>query len=84
MAWPCGRQVNSMSGTDTNDLRSRLEFAVVAARAPRGHAPGFSQSPVPGVGRAGPTNSNEGQKVEYEPVPGQGGKSSAENLVSLD
>ena len=44
MAWPCGRQVNSMSGTDTNDLRSRLEFAVGAARVAGEHALGFFQS----------------------------------------
>ncbi len=36
------------------------------------------------VERAGLTTLNEGQKVEYELVPGQGGKSSAENLVVLD
>ncbi len=34
--------------------------------------------------QAGLTTLNEGQKVEYEIVPGQGGKSSAENLVVLD
>ena len=34
--------------------------------------------------RAGIQGLNEGQKVEYELVPGQGGKSSAENLVVLD
>ncbi len=34
--------------------------------------------------QAGLTTLNEGQKVEYELVPGQGGKSSAENLVVLD
>ena len=27
---------------------------------------------------------NDGQKVEYELVPGQNGKTSAENLVALD
>ncbi len=34
--------------------------------------------------RAGLTTLNEGQKVEYELVPGQGGKSAAENLAVLD
>ncbi len=33
---------------------------------------------------AGLTTLNEGQKVEYELVPGQDGKSSAEELVVLD
>ena len=35
------------------------------------------------VERAGLTTLNEGQKVEYELVPGQGGKSAAEKLVVL-
>ncbi len=33
---------------------------------------------------AGLTTLNEGQKVEYELVPGKDGKSSAEKLVVLD
>ena len=33
---------------------------------------------------AGLTTLNEGQKVEYEVVPGKDGKSSAEKLVLLD
>ena len=39
---------------------------------------------ISAVERAGIKSLNEGQKVEYELVPGQGGKSSAENLVVLD
>ena len=39
---------------------------------------------ITAVQRAGLTTLNEGQKVEYELVPGQGGKSSAENLVVQD
>jgi CspA family cold shock protein len=39
---------------------------------------------ISAVERAGLNTLNEGQKVEYELVPGQGGKSSAENLVVLD
>jgi CspA family cold shock protein len=39
---------------------------------------------ITAVQRAGLMTLNEGQKVEYELVPGQGGKSSAENLVVLD
>jgi CspA family cold shock protein len=39
---------------------------------------------ISAVERAGLATLNEGQKVEYELVPGQGGKSSAENLVVLD
>ena len=39
---------------------------------------------ISAVARAGLTTLNEGQKVEYELVPGQNGKSSAENLVVLD
>ena len=34
--------------------------------------------------RAGLDSLREGQKVEYEIVPGRDGKSSAENLVALD
>ncbi len=36
------------------------------------------------VERAGLKSLREGQKVEYELVPGRDGKSSAENLVVLD
>ena len=36
------------------------------------------------VERAGLNGLREGQKVEYELVPGRNGKSSAENLVTLD
>ncbi len=39
---------------------------------------------ISAVERAGLTTLNEGQKVEYELVPGQNGKSSVENLVVLD
>jgi CspA family cold shock protein len=39
---------------------------------------------ISAVERAGLATLNEGQRVEYELVPGQGGKSSAENLVVLD
>lgn len=39
---------------------------------------------ISAVERAGLTSLNEGQKVEYELVPGRDGKSSAENLVVLD
>jgi CspA family cold shock protein len=39
---------------------------------------------ISAVERAGLATLNEGQKVEYELVPGQGGKSSAENLVVQD
>ena len=39
---------------------------------------------ISAVERAGIKSLNEGQKVEYELVPGQGGKFSAENLVVLD
>ncbi len=38
---------------------------------------------ISAVERAGLKTLNEGQKVEYELVPGRGGKSSAENLVDL-
>lgn len=36
------------------------------------------------VERAGLQSLREGQKVEYDLVPGRNGKSSAENLVILD
>ncbi len=36
------------------------------------------------VERAGLTSLNEGQKVEYELVPGRDGKFAAENFVVLD
>ncbi len=39
---------------------------------------------ISAVERAGLKGLNEGQKVEYELVPGRNGKSSAENLVVLD
>ncbi len=39
---------------------------------------------ISAVQRAGMTTLREGQKVEYELVPGQNGKASAENLVALD
>ena len=39
---------------------------------------------ISAVERAGMTTLNEGQKVEYEIVAGQNGKSSAENLVAID
>ncbi len=39
---------------------------------------------ISAVERAGLTDLREGQKVEYELVPGRDGKSSAENLVVLD
>ncbi len=39
---------------------------------------------ISAVERAGLSNLREGQKVEYEVVPGRNGKSSAENLVVLD
>ncbi len=39
---------------------------------------------ISAVERAGLTGLREGQKVEYELVPGQNGKTSAENLVILD
>ncbi len=39
---------------------------------------------ISAVEQAGLTGLREGQKVEYELVPGQNGKSSAENLVALD
>ncbi len=39
---------------------------------------------ISAVERAGLSNLSEGQKVEYEVVPGRNGKSSAENLVVVD
>ena len=39
---------------------------------------------ISAVERAGLSSLREGQKVEYEIVPGRDGKSSAENLVALD
>ena len=39
---------------------------------------------ISAVEQAGLSTLREGQKVEYELVPGRNGKSSAENLVALD
>ena len=39
---------------------------------------------ISAVERAGMDNLREGQKISFELVPGQNGKSSAENLSSLD
>jgi len=39
---------------------------------------------ISAVQRAGLPGLREGQKVEFELVPGQNGKTSAENLVALD
>ncbi len=39
---------------------------------------------ISAVERAGLKSLREGQKVEYDLVPGRDGKSSAENLVVLD
>ncbi len=39
---------------------------------------------VSAVERAGLNGLREGQKVQYELVPGRDGKSSADNLVALD
>ena len=39
---------------------------------------------ISAVERAGLTTLRDGQKVEYELVPGRDGKTSAENLVLLD
>ena len=39
---------------------------------------------ISAVERAGLSTLREGQKVEFELVPGRNGKSSAENLVLLD
>ncbi len=39
---------------------------------------------ISAVEQAGLSTLREGQKVEFELVPGRNGKSSAENLVALD
>ena len=39
---------------------------------------------ISAVERAGLTTLREGQKVEYELVPGDKGRSAADNLVALD
>lgn len=39
---------------------------------------------ISAVERAGLGNLNEGQKIQFDVVPGRDGKSSADNLVSLD
>ena len=39
---------------------------------------------ISAVERAGLSGLREGQRIEYEIVPGKDGKSSAENLVALD
>ena len=39
---------------------------------------------ISSVERAGLSTLREGQKVQYELVPGRDGKASAENLVALD
>lgn len=39
---------------------------------------------ISAVEHAGLTTLNEGQKIEFELVAGQGGKSSAENLVLIN
>ncbi len=39
---------------------------------------------ISAVERAGLSSLREGQKIEFELVPGRDGKSSAENLVALD
>ncbi len=39
---------------------------------------------ISAVERAGLNGLREGQRVQYELVPGRNGKSSAENLVALD
>ena len=39
---------------------------------------------ISAVEKAGLSTLNDGQKVEYELVPGRNGKSSAENLVVAD
>ncbi|MDH5748698.1 MAG: cold-shock protein [Rhodospirillales bacterium] len=39
---------------------------------------------ISAVQRAGMDTLREGQKIQYELVPGQNGKSSAENLVAVD
>lgn len=39
---------------------------------------------ISAVQKAGMDTLREGQKIEYELVPGDGGRSSAENLVAVD
>ena len=39
---------------------------------------------ISAVERAGMSSLREGQKVEYELVPGRDGKAAADNLVALD
>ena len=39
---------------------------------------------ISAVQKAGMDTLREGQKVEFELIPGDGGRSSAENLVALD
>ena len=39
---------------------------------------------ISAVQKAGMDSLREGQKVEFELVPGDGGRSSAENLVAID
>ena len=39
---------------------------------------------ISAVEQAGMSTLREGQKVEYELVPGRNGRSSAENLVAMD
>ena len=39
---------------------------------------------ISAVARAGLNGLREGQKIEYELVPGRDGRASAENLVALD
>jgi len=39
---------------------------------------------ISAVEQAGMSTLREGQKVEYELVPGRNGRSSAENLVTMD
>ncbi len=39
---------------------------------------------ISAVERAGMSGLREGQKIEYELIAGQNGKSSAENLVAVD
>lgn len=39
---------------------------------------------ISSVERAGLSTLREGQKIQYELVPGRDGKASAENLVALD
>jgi len=39
---------------------------------------------ISAVQKAGMNSLREGQKVEFELVPGDGGRSSAENLVAID